>query len=319
MNPDSATLHLHRFAVESALPFPSDPSCRSEAVSETRDRLKISVLDFASLPCQLATVQKKEFYDLGDSALIWVNGFGMQLDLEARSMGIYLPPEGDYWPRATITMLNVGLSAASYFRGELPLHAGAVSLDGHFVGVLAASGTGKSTLVWSLIQHGALFGNDDLLNVALDGETPMAMPSVSLYPKLCAPSLEACADETPYVETYPDSGEFWMHIRPDQRLTEPQPLRALFALEPDDAATQISARRWGEARNSVLPSTDLETVFHLRSHLHGPQFGRTFVGAQKLEARLRQLAKQTPVYSLRYPKRFDKIPLLIETMRSLVA
>ena len=299
---------LHRFAVHSSLALPVDPTCFSAAVDEMRDRLTVSLHSFAELPCQLALVQTKEVYDLGDSVLIWTNGFGMQVDFGVSYVRNYLR-DVEAWPRVTKRMLNVGLSAATFLRGELPLHAGAVSLDGHFFGVLAASGTGKSTLIWSLVQGGALFGNDDLVTVGVGGGRPIAMPSVSLFPKLCAPSLEACGDGTPAVETYPDSGEFWMHIRSDQRLTEPQPLRCLFALEPDMGATGITARRWSEAEAHLL----------LPSHLHGAHFGRAFVGARALDTRLQTLAERVPIYSLRYPKRFDQIPALIETMREVAA
>ncbi len=304
----SAPLHLHRFAVHSSLPLPADPTCRSLAVDETRDRLDISLHPFAELPCQSALVQTKEVYDLGDSVLIWANGYGMQVDFAVSRVRNYLNSP-DYAPQIMSRLLNVGLSAATYLRGELPLHAGAVSLDGQFVGVLAASGTGKSTLVWSLVQGGALFGNDDLVNVGMGGASPVAMPLVSLVPKLRAPSLEACANGTSAVETYSDSGEFWMHIRPAQRLTEPQPLRCLFALEPEADATDITARRWSEAEASLL----------LPTHLHGAHFGRAFVGAKALDARLKKLAEAVPVYSLCYPKRFDLLPALIDTMRGVAA
>lgn len=316
MNP-SSSIHLHRFAVSCPLSFPCDASCQSTSVDEEEDRLQISLHALSEIPVSLASVQKRELYDFGDSALIWMKGFGMQIDIPGRHLKIYLS-EIEKWPRIAKTVLNVGLSAAAHLRGDLPLHAGAVSLDGRFVGVIAPSGTGKSTLIWSLIQHGALFGNDDLVNVRMDGEIPIAMPSVSLYPKLCSPSYIERADETSAIETYSGSGEFWMHIHPTQRLTEPQPLHCLFSLEPDENCEQINVRRWGEGNANLLLPNDLEAAFLLKSHLHGAQFGRMFGQADALQARIMKLAEKTPVFALRYPKRFDQIPRLIETMRSLV-
>ena len=298
--------HLHRFLVDCPLPLPSDSCCCSDSIDPAKDELKLSIHDLKDLSCQLALVRKREYFDLGDSVLICKKGCAMQLDLSGRHLKIYLP-DAEHWPRFVKTFLNVGLAAVTYFRGELPLHAGAVSLDGQFIGVLAASGTGKSTLIWSLVQSGALFGNDDLLTVRLDTPTPLAMPSVSLFPKLCSPSLTACADDTPAVEVYADAGEFWMHIQPSQRLTEPQPLRCLFAIEPDATATKIRARRWSQD----------EAVLLLPANLHGARFARTFVGAKTLQERVQKLAEQTPIYVLNYPKRFDQIAPLIETMREL--
>ena len=296
--------HLHRFLVDCPLPLPSDSCCRSDSIDPAKDELKLSIHDLKDLSCQLALVRKREYFDLGDSVLICKKGCAMQLDLSGRHLKIYLP-DAEHWPRFVKTFLNVGLAAVTYFRGELPLHAGAVSLDGQFFGVLAASGTGKSTLIWSLVQSGALFGNDDLVTVRVGDDSPIAMPSVSLFPKLCAPSLVERADDTPTVELYPGSGEFWMQIKPNQRLTEAQKLRCLFALEPDDSASQIKTRRWSKE----------EAAVQLPKHLHGNRFGQSFVGPKALQNRLMKLAEETPIYSLHYPKKFDQIPFLIETMR----
>lgn len=283
-------------------------------MDDVRDRLELSVHDLSTMPGDLALVKQKQSYDLGDSVLIWQSNLGMQLDFSVSHLKVYLP-QSDNWDVVIMPILNIGLSAATYFRGELPFHAGAVSLDGQFVAIIGASGAGKSTLVRSLVQEGALFGNDDLLMVQVDGETSLAMPSVSLYPN---PRLHNPSEETPAVRNHPNSDRFWMHIQPHQRITEPQPLRCFFKLEPDETCEQISAHRWGEKTGLGL-SSDLEAVFHLRSHLHGPSFGHTFVGAKTLEKRLLKLAEKVPVFVLRYPKRFDQIPLLIETMRSLIA
>jgi len=312
------TQHVHRFAVICPHVIPGDASCRSVAVDDIRDKLEISVHNLSALPGGLALIESRQFYDLGDSVLICHNGFGMQVDFSVRHLEIYLAQD-DHWELVTSSILNIGLSAATYFRGELPFHAGAVSLDGQFVGILGKSDTGKSTLVWSLVQEGALFGNDDLLMVQVDGETPIAMPSVSLYPNPRDNSnLIAGIGETPAVRNHPDSDRLWMHIQPHQRLTEPQPLRCFFKLEPDETCERISAHRWGEKAGFTWPS-DLEAVFDLQNHLYGPHFGRAFVGAKTLEKRLLKLAEKVPVFVLRYPKRFDQIPLLIETMRSLIA
>lgn len=312
MNQD-LSLHLHRFAVECPLPLPADSSTRTSSIELPRDRLFIELRNSNELPSQLSRLQAKPFYDLGDSALLWINGFGMQLDWASQNLGLYLPPEGDYWPKAVKTVLNVGLAAATFLRGELPFHAGAASLDGQFFGILAPSGTGKSTMLWALVQAGALFGNDDLLTVRISTESinnlPLGMPSVSLYPKLCAPSLEMCGDQSIACETFPNSNEYWMHIVPSQRLLEAESLRCFFLLEPDESATKVTSRQWHEG----------EAAFTLAHHLHAVQFGRAFVGPKKLEGLLLKIAVTIPIYVLNYPKRYDQIPAVIETIRKLLA
>lgn len=304
-----SSLHIHRFNVDCPLSLPADPHSRTSTIDPQRDRLIVSLRNSNELPSQLLKFQAKEFYDLGDSVLLWINGFGMQLDWAGQTIGIYLPTEMDYWPRAIKTVLNVGLSAATYLRGELPFHAGAVSLNGQFFGILAPSGTGKSTLLWSLVQAGALFGNDDLLTVSSPAQCGkheiLAMPSISLYPKLCAPSLEHCGDKSIAIETFPHSNEYWMHISQSQRLLEAEPLRCFYILEPSEDTTEITVQKWHEG----------ESAFFLRHHLHGASFGRAFIKAEILEKRLLDIAANIPIYVLRYPKRYDQIPAVIETIQ----
>ena len=52
-------------------------------------------------------------------------------------------------------LLNFVISTSLTLSGEEPLHATVVELDGHAVGLLGHSGTGKSTLAAFLISRGA--------------------------------------------------------------------------------------------------------------------------------------------------------------------
>jgi hypothetical protein len=67
-------------------------------------------------------------------------------------------------------MLNFVLSTSLTLRGEEPLHATVVDLDGRSVGLLGPSGAGKSTLAAFLITQGGKLITDDVLRLTfVDG------------------------------------------------------------------------------------------------------------------------------------------------------
>src|SRR5260370_6216185 len=62
-------------------------------------------------------------------------------------------------------LLNFALSAALTLRGEEPLHATVLDLDGTALALLGPSGAGKSTLAAYLIGQGAQLITDDMLRL----------------------------------------------------------------------------------------------------------------------------------------------------------
>ncbi|MCK6533009.1 MAG: hypothetical protein L6Q84_08565 [Polyangiaceae bacterium] len=63
---------------------------------------------------------------------------------------------------------GLALSVVLNARGDLPLHASAVSLDGRTVAFVGASGAGKTTLAALMCLSGARLVADDVLRVAID-------------------------------------------------------------------------------------------------------------------------------------------------------
>ena len=64
-------------------------------------------------------------------------------------------------------LMATALPAALWMRGETVLHAGAVLLPGmtHAVAFAGASGSGKSTMLRALLEHGARLVADDTVCV----------------------------------------------------------------------------------------------------------------------------------------------------------
>jgi hypothetical protein len=95
-------------------------------------------------------------------------------------------PEEDT-PTDAVAALLVGPVCASLLelRGVPCLHASAVRVGGSTVALMAAAGTGKSSLAAWLVDHGHALVTDDILPLALGGTHCLGLPGypqMNLYP-----------------------------------------------------------------------------------------------------------------------------------------
>jgi hypothetical protein len=72
------------------------------------------------------------------------------------------------------------LPLAATLRGVELFHASAVELNGHALGFIASSGTGKTSIAVHLVGHGASLLTDDVLAVELTSEGVLAHPGGGL-------------------------------------------------------------------------------------------------------------------------------------------
>lgn len=114
------------------------------------------------------------------------------------------------------------------------LHAAAVQLDGRVIGLVAASGTGKTSTAARLIGAGAGFVADDGLGLELDGDQVLAHPGPRTL-NLAAAQFEAM-QPSPRARLGVELGrsaigdEVEVHIEPASRVG-PLPLAGLLYLE----------------------------------------------------------------------------------------
>ena len=291
--------HLNQFVVESEIAFPCDMQSRSATLHSQTDALVIRRADLKSKLPLLHRVRPQRQYDVGDGVLINMGAILIWIALDGRCALVDAPDEA--LPQAALWMLNKCFAFCTLFRGGLPIHAAGAQLDGKFFGLIAPSGTGKSTLLWSLVQSGALFGNDDLIAAHERNGEIVGFPSVSLQPKVRTESLQNIGGShiENARESTPDSGEFWMPLDSSQRVLEPAPLHALFLLQPSENASEAQATRVRTAvARAVLPVC-----------IHGYEFWSTHFARIKDE-RLEKLSQRVPFFILQYPKRFDALPQL---------
>lgn len=310
---DMHRYHVNEFAIASEFAFPCDPDGRSPQVVPEADHIVVRHGSFASISCVLRKVRRQLCYDVGNGLLLEPTCGAIHIDYKGRV--ITVDADEDNLPAACAWVVHVGLSAATLFRGNLPLHAASVELAGHVVAVIAGSGTGKSTLCWHLLESGARFGCDDLVPVALGESGVSAFPSVSLFPKLHRDVLDRFGIDATRLRRADDgtgADEYWVTISPAQRVAGPRPLAAVFLLAPEPdgrCETWITAQRLSAEAAAKVLYGNLHGVWAIGKHLD----------AARLLTRCAALARQVPVYRLRYVRAFDTLPALATAMRTLAA
>jgi hypothetical protein len=209
------------------------------------------------------------------------------------------------------TLLGKVMAAVAYQRGELPLHAATVAVDGRLIAVAGRSHRGKSTLAGALAQIGYEVVSDDLLLLrAPSGRSPEAMPGTT---RLRLDSVGAkkakkyvATPQVPGVRMRPLAAIYRLEwglseINPvpasdritgladvvhmwslRERLGNSEPMRrAAFAL-----VTQVPIFRFSRPRRSAeLGATAALLERHFLGHLRERSFDRPFLAEETVNAR----------------------------------
>ena len=245
-------------------------------------------------------------YDLGEGLLFQVDHALLYIAFSGDDIRVDVDDEN--LVQALNWVAGKGMVVSSLFTGYLPLHAAGAVFDKQFFGLLAPSGTGKSTTVRALMDAGALFANDDTIPIRFEDATPIAYPSVSLYPKLHRTLLELEGlDASHYQAVLPDQDKFWVPIPTEARTIKPQRLSALFLLQP----AEIETHKVLVIQNSVESAA--QTIYQ---NLQGIWFVQKYISHDRLLPLCQSLAQSVPVYTLRYRKTFEVLPRLVDAIHA---
>jgi hypothetical protein len=161
-----------------------------------------------------------------DDALLYWRAVGAFLVCSGREIVVDVRSELDD-RLVHLLLLGPVFAALLHQRGQLVLHASAVSIDGDMVAFLGPSGCGKSTIAAALYARGHAMVADDVFAADMTGENPTAhpgFPQVRLWP---------AASQRLHVEQ-----DRLRHPLTDKRAcsatrgfsTEPLPVRCLYVL-----------------------------------------------------------------------------------------
>ena len=219
---------------------------------------------------------------------------------------------GDVDQRAfEANLMNFVLSASLTLRGEEPLHATVVELEGRAIGLLGLSGAGKSTLAAYLISRGADLITDDMLRVAFVGDAVLAYPGpyrLKLLEEAGNRYLPAALADGHF---NPLSGKIM--VRPREAVKAgrwPVPLSALLHIGDPDGQGEVegvsSVRLAGVDLATIVISSTMDTRYALPDRL-----------ARQIRFAAR-VAGVLPVHQLRYPRRFDIMDKVADEIRRVI-
>jgi hypothetical protein len=178
-------------------------------------------------------------------------------------------------------------------QGSLPLHAGAVVVDGEAVLVVGESGMGKSSLLCSLVAQGWPLLSDDFVTVSLHEGQPVAAsayPQMRMWPETIERFIGS-ADPYPTVfvggrKRRVPVGESWGRFLAGQ-----YPVTRIYLLQREEATEgEVSLTPLGghEAFMQLLAATLMASCFPT-------------AGLHKVWPVLQQLADHATTYRLCYP------------------
>jgi len=110
---------------------------------------------------------------------IWASRFGRHLITNDGLRVVSALPAVAPWRWQRLLFAQV-LPLSAALRGLDPFHASAVVIGERAVALVAASGSGKTSLAAHLVARGAPFMTDDVLSLELDGEGVLAHPGPAM-------------------------------------------------------------------------------------------------------------------------------------------
>ena len=212
-------------------------------------------------------------------------------------------------PDATVEhlFLNQVLPLALNRIGKLVFHASAVAIGGGAVCFSGEAGRGKSTLTAAFAIDGAPFLTDDalVLNAAEEGyDVEPTHPSLRLWGDSKDQILGGLAHAAPAVSYTPKARLLASGALP--HCDKPKRLLAAYFLG-DISAQSISIRPLGRAealiewaRNSFI--LDIEDKSQIAEHFYN----------------IAELADRLPAFVLDYPRRYDRLPSVLDSIRAHV-
>lgn len=193
-------------------------------------------------------------------------------------------------------LLNFAISAALLLQGEETLHATVVDIGGRAIGLLGASGAGKSSLASFLTTCGGKIVTDDVLRIGFEKEAVVAHPGPDRLKLFAEPAELFLPEHSASGKWSPAPGKLIYDLGDQTRLRPPARLVALYSLrapaQPDDGRVVLE-------RKSALDSFLAIGAATMNNDFQTPaRLGRHFRFVERL-------AKLLPIYGLSYPRTFD--------------
>lgn len=238
-------------------------------------------------------------YRAGSGFRLWIAGTGWYaIDTEAPSIAV---PDSANTVRREERLWSIPAMLCLLARGDLPLHAAAVEIDGAAVVLGAPRAFGKTTLAAAFLSAGYRLLSEDVTCVR-PGSVPLVIPGPAMLRvrrdvagRLNIRNAAPVGDPDDRVHFAVDPG-----ARGD---CGPVPLRAIFLLRAADAGLRVEA---------VRPSEAVRDLWPLSSGLP------TKRGLARCFEDLVDIVRSVPVWNLYRPLRIEDLPRTVSLITDTI-
>jgi hypothetical protein len=329
--------YINEFTIDSDLPLPLDTNAMPSTT--TPHTITVRRQSLKNVPSLLRKVRRQLIYDVGDGFLLEPHlDVALHIDFHGKTILVDCPDDPNRILVAAAWLLHAGLGASTLTHGGLPLHGAGLAIDNKYIALMADSGAGKSTLSSYLLDKGAIFGSDDLIPVHAN----TAYPSVSQYPKISrevADSRGLALESLIKADYGTGEDEYYLPIPTEDRLVDPLPLSAIFALTPKRATKVCQnpecdgdcgcggncACSAGDAAVPTYETGDVNDITarrlegdeasqFLAQNLHAAWLLGKYMNTRKLLERCSIVANQVPIIELSYTRSYELLPKIDEVI-----
>jgi hypothetical protein len=283
------------FEIRSSLPFnylrggsgqPMEISAPSRSGPDPDDELLSEWTPTREIPLTGRLYQAVRGYRL------WIDGAGwFEVDPEA---GTIVLPDSPDLVRREERLWGIPAMLCFLARGDLPLHAAAVEIDGGAVVLGAPRAHGKTTLAAAFLEAGLRLLSEDVACVR-PGQVPQVIPGPAML-RIRPDIARALEVRTAMVV---GQGDDRVHYAIDPAVRgdcNPLPLRAVFLLRTSDAGVRVER---------VPPAEAVRDLWPLSSRLPTPR------GLTRCFEDLVDVVARVPVWNLYRPLRISDLPRTI--------
>lgn len=284
------------FAVHSSLPFAYLREGPGEPMEVSTSSVQDHHVDGAPIMAWTPTTDlplEGRLYRAGQGFRLWIADAGwFTIDTEAPA--ITLPETADVIRREE-RLWSIPAMLCFLARGDVPLHAAAVEVNGGAVVLAAPRAHGKTTLAAALHSAGHRLLSEDVTCVR-PGKVPMIIPGPAML-RVRRDVAERLVIRNASPVGVPDDR---VHFAVDQAARgdcRPVPLRAIFLLRSADDGVRVEAVPWSEAVRELWP---LSSRFPTRN------------GHAQCFQDLVDIAGRVPVWNLHRPLTFEALPTTVD-------
>ena len=251
---------------------------------------------------------EESFHFAGKEACLFWDNVGTFLVRDGNEIIVDPLPEADE-RLIRLPLLGAVLSVLLHQRGQLVLHASAVTVDSEAVVFMGGKGLGKSTTAAAMYAQGHCLLADDTVAISLDDQARSIVkpgfPQMKLWPEAAASSLGDDPDELPRLASGCDKRVRRVLDRFTQRAV---PLRCIYALSPGPTL-------------EVKRVDSQEALLRIIANSYASRFGKQLLRGAEAVSHLSQcadLASRIPVYRLNRPDSLGLLPAITELIAGAV-